>query len=96
LPCFPINRRSARPATVTALLWDLKTWKFTTPVSGYTIFLTGIVSPRTAHALAALAKFPFQWLGDLIGVIISVVAETILVAVVMLTCVRRYSLGGFL
>jgi len=27
--------------------------KFTTPVSGYTVILTGVVSPMTAQALAA-------------------------------------------
>jgi hypothetical protein len=31
----------------------LKGWKFTTPVSGYAIVLTGVVSPMTAQALAA-------------------------------------------
>jgi hypothetical protein len=31
----------------------LKAQKFTTPVSGYTVFLTGVVSPMTAQALAA-------------------------------------------
>ena len=31
----------------------LKGWKFTTPVSGYAIILTGVVSPVTAQALAA-------------------------------------------
>jgi hypothetical protein len=30
----------------------LKAWKFTTPVSGYAIILTGVVSPMTAQALA--------------------------------------------
>jgi hypothetical protein len=31
----------------------LKAWKFTAPVSGYTVILTGVVSPMTAQALAA-------------------------------------------
>jgi hypothetical protein len=31
----------------------LKAWKFTTPASGYTVILTGVVSPVAAHALAA-------------------------------------------
>jgi hypothetical protein len=31
----------------------LKAQKFTTPVSGYTVILTGVVSPMTAQALAA-------------------------------------------
>jgi hypothetical protein len=31
----------------------LKGWKFTQPVSGYAIILTGVVSPVTAQALAA-------------------------------------------
>ncbi len=31
----------------------LKAWKFTTPASGYTVILTGVVSPKTAQALAA-------------------------------------------
>ena len=30
----------------------LKAWKFTAPVSGYTVILTGVVSPMTAQALA--------------------------------------------
>jgi hypothetical protein len=30
----------------------LKGWKFTSPVSGYTVILTGVVSPLTAQALA--------------------------------------------
>ena len=30
----------------------LKAWKFTAPVSGYTVILTGVVSPLTAQALA--------------------------------------------
>ena len=30
----------------------LKGWKFTAPVSGYTVILTGAVSPLTAQALA--------------------------------------------
>jgi putative NIF3 family GTP cyclohydrolase 1 type 2 len=32
----------------------LKAQKFTTPVSGYSVILTGDISPTTAHALAAL------------------------------------------
>ena len=31
----------------------LKAQKFTTPVSGYSVTLTGVVSPMTAQALAA-------------------------------------------
>jgi hypothetical protein len=31
----------------------LKAQKFDTPVSGYTVILTGVVSPMTAQALAA-------------------------------------------
>jgi hypothetical protein len=30
----------------------LKGWKFTTPVSGYSVILTGVVSPLAAQALA--------------------------------------------
>jgi hypothetical protein len=30
----------------------LKAWKFTAPVSGYAVILTGVVSPLTAQALA--------------------------------------------
>jgi hypothetical protein len=31
----------------------LEAQKFTTPVSGYTVILTGVVSPMTAQAIAA-------------------------------------------
>jgi hypothetical protein len=34
-------------------IFALKTWKFSAPVSGYTVILTGVVSPMTARGLAA-------------------------------------------
>jgi len=36
----------------------LKAQKFTTPVSSYTVILTGVVSPITAQALAARGALP--------------------------------------
>jgi len=59
---------SVKPTTgVVPIQWDYAAWKpmterfitalkaqkFATPVSGYSVILTGVVSPLTAQALAA-------------------------------------------